>query len=262
MIWLKKIFELNPIKRININDILNHPWLNIEEDNDNQNNLLYKDDLFTNAEKIIYYKLRKNYKEIKNNDEFDLEHFTYRNIETEYQEENLNDQSISFIITPFNSKRKDNDEDLFYNDINIENHLMRFLPKVNELNKLYELNNNCDFDQGVMLNRMYNYDNKLMNSFNESYLKKQKEMKVKEEKRIKIENDENKIDKNNEIEIENKINNENISLNSDELIFEENIISYVENLGYKREYIIKSLELNELNYATATYFLKFCINEK
>ena len=206
--------------------------------------------------------LPTNYKDIKNNDVFDLEHFTYRNIETEYQEENLNDQSISFIITPFNSKRKDNDEDLFYNDINIENHLMRFLPKVNELNKLYELNNNCDFDQGVMLNRMYNYDNKLMNSFNESYLKKQKEMKGKEEKRIKIENDENKIDKNNEIEIENKINNENISLNSDELIFEENIISYVENLGYKREYIIKSLELNELNYATATYFLKFCINEK
>ena len=259
---INKILELNPKKRISINDILNHPWLNIEEDNDNQNNLLYKDDLFTNAEKIIYYKLRKNYKEIKNNDEFDLEHFTYRNIETEYQEENLNDQSISFIITPFNSKRKDNDEDLFYNDINIENHLMRFLPKVNELNKLYELNNNCDFDQGVMLNRMDNYDNKLMNSFNESYLKKQKEMKGKEEKRVKIENDENKTDKNNEIENENRINNENISLNSDELIFEENIISYVENLGYKREYIIKSLELNELNYATATYFLKFCINEK
>ena len=37
---MKKIFELNPIKRISINDILNHPWLNIEEDNDSQNNLL------------------------------------------------------------------------------------------------------------------------------------------------------------------------------------------------------------------------------
>ena len=261
---INKILELNPNKRISINEILNHPWLNIEEDNNNQKNLLYKDDLFTNAEKIIYYKLRKNYKEIKNNDDFDLENFTYRNIETDYQDENLNDQSTSIIITPFNSKRKDFDDDLFYNDINIENYLMKFLPKVNELNKLYELNNNCDFDQGIMLNRNYNSNNKLMNSFNESYLKKQNEIKIKnkEEKMIKIENKENKIDKNNEIENENRVNNENINLKSDEIIFDDNIISYVENLGYKREYIIKSLELNDLNYATATYYLKFCINDK
>ena len=261
---INKILELNPNKRISINEILNHPWLNIEEDNNNQKNLLYKDDLFTNAEKIIYYKLRKNYKEIKNNDDFDLENFTYRNIETDYQDENLNDQSTSIIITPFNSKRKDFDDDLFYNDINIENYLMKFLPKVNELNKLYELNNNCDFDQGIMLNRNYNSNNKLMNSFNESYIKKQNEIKIKnkEEKMIKIENKENKIDKNNEIENENRVNNENINLKSDEIIFDDNIISYVENLGYKREYIIKSLELNDLNYATATYYLKFCINDK
>ena len=79
---------------------------------------------------------------------------------------------------------------------------------------------------------------------------------------IKIENKENKIDKNNEIENENRVNNENINLKSDEIIFDDNIISYVENLGYKREYIIKSLELNDLNYATATYYLKFCINDK
>ena len=56
---------------------------------DTQKDLLYKNDLFTNAEKIIYSKLRINYKEINNNDEMNLEAFTYRNIDTDYQEEKI-----------------------------------------------------------------------------------------------------------------------------------------------------------------------------
>ena len=265
---INKILEFNPKKRINVDEILNHPWLKLEKYNNNskdtQKDLLYKNDLFTNAEKIIYSKLRINYKEINNNDEMNLEAFTYRNIDTDYQEENLNDQTNSIINTPFNSRREDFDDDLYYNDVNIEKGIMKFLPKVNELNKLYELNNNCDFDQGYLVNnRKEKSSNKIMNSFNDSYLDKQKGEKNKNKEKIIIKKeDENKIIKNKEIEYHNKINENSIGIKSNEINFDEKIIKYVEDLGYKKGYVIKSLELNELNYATATYYLKLSLSDK
>ena len=266
---INKILELDPKKRIDVDEILNHPWLKIEKYDNNpkhtQKDLLYKNDLFTNAEKIIYSKLRTNYKEINNNDEINLENFTYRNIDTDYQDQNLNDQTNSIINTPFNSRREDFDDDLYYNDVNIEKGIMKFLPKVNELNKLYELNNNCDFDQGYLVKNMKEKSsNKLMNSFNDSYLEKQKDEKIKkkEEKIINKKNDEIKINKNEEIEHHNKINEKIIGIKSNEINFDDNIIKYVENLGFKKEYVVKSLELNELNYATATYYLKLSLNDK
>ena len=249
---INKILELNPNKRIIIDEILKHPWLNNKKTNDINNNK----DLFTKAEKIIYYKLRKNYKE--KNDDNNLENFSYRNIDTDYQDQNLNNQTISIINTPFNSKRKkDYDPDLYYDDVNIEIDIMKFMPKVNELNKLYEINNNSDYDQGYMFNKKENYNNKIMNSFNESFLKKQKEKKIEEEK---IKKNENNFD--NLIEYENKIEKNNKNIFKNEIHLDENIIKYVENLGYKREYLIKSLELNELNNATATYYLKLSLNGK
>ena len=44
-------------------------------------------------------------------------------------------------------------------------------------------------------------------------------------------------------------------------ILQQSLI-HVENFGYKREYIIKSLEANELNHATATYYLKLSLNDE
>jgi hypothetical protein len=36
---------------------------------------------------------------------------------------------------------------------------------------------------------------------------------------------------------------------------DENIVKQVEEHGYKKDYLMKSLFANELNYATTTYFL-------
>ena len=50
------------------------------------------------------------------------------------EEENQNVKSISFIKTPYNSTRpRDDEEDLFYDDVNIEDNIMKFLSKVGEL---------------------------------------------------------------------------------------------------------------------------------
>ena len=43
--------------------------------------------------------------------------------------------------------------------------------------------------------------------------------------------------------------------NSSSFLIDENIIKCIEEMGYKKEYIQKSLSNNEFNYATATFFL-------
>ncbi len=39
-------------------------------------------------------------------------------------------------------------------------------------------------------------------------------------------------------------------------------LKFVENLGYKRDYIVRCLENNELNQVTATYFLKLSLQNE
>ena len=53
----------------------------------------------------------------------------------------------------------------------------------------------------------------------------------------------------------------NVILNKENFLIDEEALKYVENFGYQKEYIIKSLELNELNHATATYYLKLYLNK-
>ena len=53
----------------------------------------------------------------------------------------------------------------------------------------------------------------------------------------------------------------NISINKDNYTVDEEAVKFVENFGYKREFIIKSIESNELNHATATYYLKLTLKK-
>ena len=213
--------------------------------NKNANNI----NIFTKAEKIIYGKLKIDYREV--NKEDILENFTYHNIETDYEEENQNVKSMSFIKTPYNSPRpRDDEEDLFYDDVNIEDNIMKFLSKVGELSRLYEVHNNIDFDQGFIIPKKdYNNKQKLMSSKNNSYEdEKIKVEKKKENKKIIIVNN---MMKNNYIINEDKEKN----VNNKKLKINEKAVKFVENFGYNKEFIIKSLQLNEINHAIASYYL-------
>ena len=247
---LSKILEVNPNKRISVDGILNHPWMIQNENiinnyNKNTNNI----NIFTKAEKIIYGKLKIDYREV--NKEDILENFTYHNMETDYEEENQNVKSISFIKTPYNSPRpRDDEEDLFYDDVNIEDNIMKFLSKVGELSRLYEVHNNIDFDQGFIIPKKdYNNKQKLMSSKNNSY----------EDEKIKVE----KKKENKKIIIVNNMMENNLFINEDKeknvnnkkLIINEKAVKFVENFGYNKEFIIKSLQLNEINHAIASYYL-------
>ena len=247
---LNKILEVNPNKRITIDNILKHPWI---IQNENINNNYTKNiniNIFTKAEKIIYGKLKLDYREA--NKEDILENFTYHNMETDYEEENQNVKTISFIKTPYNSRRpSDDEEDLFYDDVNIEDNITKFLSKVGELSRLYEVHNNIDFDQGFIIPRKdYNNKQKLMSSKNNSYEdEKIKVEKKKENKRIIIVDN---IIENNFITNEDK---ENISNHNKKLKINEKAVKFVENFGYNKEFIIKSLQLNEINHSIASYYL-------
>ena len=246
---LKRILNVNPKERITLEQILEHPWLN--KDNNNNNYYKNKDfniNLFTKAEKIIYGKLKMNYKSIPK--DIQLENFTNKNIDSYYEEENQNVQTMSFIFTPYNTNRvKEEDEDLYYDDVNIEDKIMNFNPKVQEINRLYEIHNNYEYDQGYIIEKKEILRKKLKVSIKNSF-----------------ENDNNNNNSNNRISKKKDIFDENnnllkinVSMNTDNFILNEEAIKYVENFGYKKEYIIKSLEGNELNHATATYYLRLSL---
>ena len=250
---LNKILEVNPNKRFSVDNILKHPWLNDVIINNNSINNYHKNkniNIFTKAEKIIYGKLKIDYRQA--NKEDILENFTYHNMETDYEEENQNVKTISFIKTPYNSQRpRDDEEDLFYDDVNIENNIMKFLSKVGELSRLYEIHNNFDVDQGFIIpKKNYNGKQKLMSSKNNSYENEKIKVEKKENKKITIDN--NNLVENNFISNEDKERNSN---NNKKIKINEKAVKFVENFGYNKEFIIKSLQLNEINHAIASYYL-------
>ena len=97
----------------------------------------------------------------------------------------------------------------------------------------------------------------LNNSINEDDKKENKNNK--NNKEINLINLSSKKDDNDEeiLNTEKKNSKEQINYN-----FNENALKFVEEFGYKREYIIKSLKNNELNHCTATYYLKLTLMDE
>ena len=85
------------------------------------------------------------------------------------------------------------------------------------------------------------------------------EEKNKQDKKNKNigDNNDKKIIENNDINSDNNKNRNNEDKNNINKIINinENIIKIVENYGYNKEYIIKSLQSNEINHAVACYYL-------
>ena len=248
---LSKILDINPSKRISIEEILKHPWLSDTDCINNAKNK-YKDfslNLFTKAEKIIYGKMKLNYKKVSK--DIQLENFTNKNIDSYYEEENQNVQTMSFVFTPYNTNReKDEDEDLYYDDVNIEDDIIQFTPKVQEISRLYEIHNNYEFDQGYIIEKKELWRRRL---------------KVSIKNTIEKDKDKNNKKSSEKKEVKDSSNNNllklNVSMIKGSFNIDEEALKYVENFGYKKEYIIKSLESNELNHATATYYLKLSLKK-
>ena len=245
---LKCLLEVEPKNRIKIEDILVHPWMiNVDL------NLFMTKNLFTNAENILLAKSNVDYSDI-NNKENMVENFDIKNLDTEEENINQNIVTKSIILAPFNSSvsfEEDEDESIikdnfdFNNpDLKIRNGIIKFSPKAKDLNRNYELNNNQEIDNGIII-LSYDYeekDKKDKSPYDGSYNSK---FQIKQFSLL------------GEIEYNNKntINKKNNVLN--EKILEKIII-----LGYDKDYVKKCINNKEFNYATATYKLldKYFLN--
>ena len=154
---IKEMLQVDPKKRITIDNILKHPWLN-NVDLENRKKL----NLFTENEKILLSKFDVDYL-TSNKDEL-IENFSLKNLET-----NNNDTSYkyagdtkSIIFAPYNSyiedskeninnnKSIDEEEKQIYKELKILNNICKFGFKVQQANIKYELSNNNDFDNGII----------------------------------------------------------------------------------------------------------------
>ena len=262
---LHGLLNKDPEKRMTCDEILNHPWLNNEEIN-NKNS---KHHLFTKAEMIMLSKTYIDYR--KANMEELQENFTISNLKRD-KDINNNDKNVttkSFILTPYNSlicgdddsieeieKYIDSEFDDFNNtNINLENELISFNNKVKEFNMLYELNNNNEVDNGMLINTKINsvaswsIANGIIN-----------DSVVKTESVFCVEEGGNKDDNNDEFDnrCEKKVIIQNKQIKSQEISDKENdnkILNKIEDIGYDKKYVKKCLENNILCHATSIYFL-------
>ena len=251
---IKNLLEIEPKKRISIQNILNHPWLvNVDVVNCKNYNL------FTKAERILLAKSNVDYRDINNKDSI-IENFDLKNLDTYEELENKNINTKSIILAPFNSSisgnnkinnslnySKKNEDDYNNKDLIIKNNVIKFSAKVKELNRNYELNNNGEIDNGVIISPNNSQDKKKENNdispYNISYYSKIHSKP---------------FSPNNELE--DGLNTKSENKNEKENIINEKAICELSELGYDRKYIIECINKNDINYATAGYYLidKFC----
>ena len=235
---LKGLLNKDPDKRLTCEQILNHPWL---DDVDS-----HKINLFSKAEKKSLTKTFMDYRKRKFEDL--IENFTFSNLfkDTKSVDEKYNCETKSSLLAPFNSinfeffnlgniniqKRESTDEfdDSKNKKLMIEQDVCCFANKAKELNFQYELDNNKEVDNGVLINNKSNAESN-SSSFS-----------IANSKRNFI----------NDKSINLNFENNEMNLTNNQA---ERIISQIENFGYDREYVIRSLKNNYLNHATTIYFL-------
>ena len=266
---IKNILEIDPKKRITTENILCHPWL-IDVDL----NFWKTQNLFTNAEYVLLAKSNVDYRNIANKEDM-IENFDIRNLDTADENINKNVHTKSFILAPFNTSMTDDENNTFpkYNsnsfnnkleknkeitdfnnpDLKILNGVIKYVAKVKDLNRNYELNNNQEIDNGVVIlpndsdekNKKENDISPLNGSYNNNKIHTKPFSAPNEIEEVNKENKENKDNKYNE---KDEIN--------------EKALEILENLGYKKSFVKESIIKNNFNYATASYRLivKYCFS--
>ena len=261
---LKNLLEVDPNERIQIEEILNHPWI-IDVDF----NYWKNQNLFTNAEYVLLAKSNVDYRNIAFKEDM-IENFDIRNLDTFEENINKNIHTKSIILAPFNTSISESDIDdkeyetennyIIINksknkkkkkvtldmnnpDLKILNGAIKFVAKVKDINRNYELNNNQEIDNGVVITPNDSEDkdkdkkNELPKYLNAGYNTKYQSR---------------------HISPPNELNEENNT--GDEI--NENALEMLQNLGYKKSFTKKCLIKNEFNYATTSYQLivKYCFS--
>ena len=253
---LKRLLNKNPAQRITIDEILNHPWLKTDERN-LKNNKNYH--LFTKAEMLM---LSKTYIDYRFGVIDDLkENFSISNLKLGREKKNgkdkknINISTKSSLLDPYNTLIQNDDSisesqieepfnDINNPNINLEKDIVLINNKVKEYNLNYELNNNGECDNGMLINTKTGSINS--SSHNTINIKSDRVLSSRSRRRNVDENDLIEDDLNyNDIEEqeekqENKINK---------------ILDEIEKFGYKKEYVLKCVNENILCHASSIFYL-------
>ena len=272
------LLETNPKKRITLDKVLEHPWLNNTNDiGDNMG-----PSFFTKAENVLLSKANVDYRESPKEEM--IENFTSKNLYTENDNENKNVRTKSIILAPFNSTILSINQSFRDVSLSIENSAMQFNSKTKALNRNYELHNNSEIDHGVLINHSnhnnnnnnnnnvnkqdvinHNNNNDNMNNINNNN----------EHNKYSPQDDEEEHNNHTPMGETNGVGDGNKKLSEGEFsskkeshrnvvslitysntfVIDENILGLLEQFGYKRDYVTKCLNNNEFNYATASYYL-------
>ena len=249
---LKGLLNKNPNKRLTIDQILEHPWLKVDENNIKINKKYH---LFTKAEMIM---LSKTYIDYRNGEIDDLkENFTISNLKIKDAKKNWGEKKMknistkSSLLAPYNTliqddesisdiNLKDSFDDLTNPNINLENDIIVINNKVKEFNLNYELNNNGECDNGMLINSktgtLSMSVNNTLNNKNDSQLTS----------RSKGRNDENNIlDELNDNEEQEEDQEKKVN----------KILDEIEKIGYDKEYVLDCVNKNILCHASAVFYL-------
>ena len=234
---LKGLLNKNPNERLTCDEILNHPWLKIEEENK-------KYHLFTKAEMIM---LSKTYIDYRKSALDDLkENFTISNLKNDNVIKKLkNITTKSTLLAPYNSiipnensimelDFQDSFDDANNINIQLENDIVIYNNKVKEFNLNYELNNNGEVDNGMLINSKTGTVS-FTGTINNSQVSK-------------ISRNEENDDWLGEImEEEKKEENKKKKINK--------ILKEIEYMGFDRDYVLKCVNNNILCHASTIFYL-------
>ena len=201
--------------------------------------------------------------ELRQKDKDNLEEFTLKNLETINLKSEEHVKTKSLILAPFNTSAGENE--YLNSEIDLENNQIKYNGKVRELNKNYELNNNGEIDTGMIISPSGNTFNSLKNeSFNEgsgdlgnNKLRSDMIMSLRNSGLCSPNPEEvNKLNFGNKSSLaspKSKI----ISVNNNGVVFNinEDVLNLVVGIGYSANFVVKSIVSNEVNYATASYYL-------
>ena len=227
---IKSILEIDPSKRLRLKDILKTPWLQevpeyLDIFTQNEKDTIKKELIYANTKRInrnFGKELIKDQQQISNgSDKFPF--FTEHNLDSTQNSLVRNRTTKSIILAPFNStlthESKMSDEPPLYKKKDV----IKFNVKVKDLDRQYEVNNNCELDNGV---------------FNEFIQKTDSEDEVNSGVKDSISSLKHTEDSKvaNSL-LETEEDEETESLASDRANFDEELYNVMEKLGYKRNYL-------------------------
>ena len=141
-------------------------------------------------------------------------------------------------------KIKDSFDDFNNSKLKLENELITFNKKIKEYNRLYELNNNGEVDNGVLIN------SKTQSSINMT----DRSDKSKNDKfNLNISNNNSFIIK--DLNDSKNINKKNSDDELDKTVKINNILEQMKIMGYNKDYVLDCVKRNELCHASAVYYL-------